>query len=294
MIVPFDADKDGDLDLFIGGRISRNALPNSPASQIMINDKGSFSSLSEAGYEVIRFDNRDVGLSRLHQAPRPQRYSALDMLRWRLGRSLPSAYRLQDMAADALALLDHLKVEKAHVIGVSMGGMITQELALLHPQRVASQTLVMTHSGRRSAGLPRPSVIRALFKPPAQRDREGLIAHLLKQWRMLQGHAWRTDDELLRPMIEACVDRGLNGAGFMRQSQAVMNAANREPRLRKLKLPSLILHGDDDPLINVSGAKALASAMPAARLEIIPGWGHDFPPALNARLSALIIEHVSA
>lgn len=249
--------------------------------------------LAAGGFQVVRFDNRDVGLSRLHEAPRPYRYGPLDLLRWRLGKCLPSAYSLADMADDAVALLDHLGIERAHMVGASMGGMITQELAMNHPQRVASQTLIMTTSGRRSVGQARSSVLKSLFKPPAGRDRESLVRHLVRQWRLLQGRQYPTDDVELRRQVEACVDRGLNGAGFLRQSQAVMNAPNREPRLRKLNLPTLVLHGSDDPLVNVSGGRALARAMPLARLEVIKGWGHDFPPSLNPRLAALILDHIS-
>lgn len=250
--------------------------------------------LAAGGYQVVRFDNRDVGLSRLHDAPRPYKYGALDLLRWRLGKSLPSAYTLVDMATDAVALLDHLQIERAHVVGASMGGMITQELAMHYPQRIASQTLIMTTSGRRSVGQARASVLKSLFKPPAGRDRASLVKHLVKQWSLLQGAGYPTDEAELTRQVEACVDRGLNGPGFLRQSQAVMNAPNREPRLKKLNLPTLVIHGSDDPLVNVSGGRALARAIPLARLEVIKGWGHDFPPTLNPRLAALILDHISA
>ncbi len=248
--------------------------------------------LSESGYQVVRFDNRDVGLSQWRKPRRPHRYRGLDMLRWRLGAQLPAVYSLVDMAGDALALLDHLKIEQAHVIGVSMGGMISQELALRHPGRVSSLSLIMTTSGRRAAGLPRRSVMRALFKPPAGKDRDALVAHLVTQWQLLQGYAYPTAPELLHPLVEACVDRGLNGAGFMRQSQAIMNAPNREPRLRGLNIPTLILHGTDDPLVNVSGGKALAQAIPGSRLELIEGWGHDFPGPAMKKICAAISQHV--
>lgn len=249
--------------------------------------------LTESGYQVVRFDNRDVGLSQLHEAKRPERHGLWDMARWRLGACLPSAYSLVDMAADAVALLDHLQLDQVHVLGVSMGGMISQELALRWPQRVASLCLIMTSSGQRSVGLPRRAVMQALFKPPKGRDREALATHLVKQWRLLQGCDYPTEPELLRPMVEACIDRGLNGAGFVRQSQAILNAPNREPRLKELNLPTLVLHGGDDPLVHVSGGKALAAAIPDSRLDVIPGWGHDFPGALMGRICDSVAEHLA-
>lgn len=255
---------------------------------------GLVQALLDAGYAVLRFDNRDVGLSRLHEVDRPVKHGPTAMLRWRLGASLPSVYSLKDMAADALALMDHLGIQTAHIAGASMGGMISQELALMAAQRVASMTLIMTTSGRRSVGLPKLSVMRRLFQSPNARDREGWIAHLTQQWMMLQGSGYRTDADLLRPTIEACLDRGMSGLGFVRQSQAVLNAENREARLAQLKTPSLILHGDEDPLIHVSGGRALAKVLPNSELQVIKGWGHDFPPALNARLGELITQHLEA
>ncbi|MGJ8669221.1 MAG: alpha/beta fold hydrolase [Oceanococcus sp.] len=248
--------------------------------------------LVEAGYKVVRFDNRDVGLSQLHEEPALARQRFGHLLRWRLGASLPSPYSLADMANDAVTLLDHLNIDAAHVIGVSMGGMISQELALRYPQRLRSLSLIMTSSGRRSAGLPRQSTMRRLFRAPRSRDREVLIEHLVQQWCMLQGHAYRTDSELLRPLAEACVDRGMNGRGFVRQYQAIMNAPNREPRLAKMQLPTLVLHGTDDPLVNVSGGKALAKVIPNSRLCLIEGWGHDFPAEVTTQVSAHIREHI--
>lgn len=250
--------------------------------------------LTAAGYRVIRFDNRDVGLSRLKQPPRPQRHSVLDLLRWRLGARLPSAYSLQDMAADALALLDHLRCDQAHLVGVSMGGMIAQELALLQPQRVSSLSLLMTTSGARSVGGAKWSVSRVLMSPPADKSPEGIVHHLVAQWRMLQGPDYPASTADLEETARTCLARGLNGAGFVRQMQAMFNAGNRESRLAKLNLPALVVHGTADPLVHVSGGKALARVIPGARLELIQGWGHDWPPGLHARLAELLAAHLAA
>ena len=248
--------------------------------------------LTEAGYQVIRFDNRDVGLSNVLDEPAPAAQPWAHLLRWRLGGCLPAPYSLADMADDAVAILDHLKIPHAHVIGVSMGGMISQELALRYPQRVDSLSLIMTTSGRRSAGLPRAAVMRGLFRPPASKERADLVEFLLQQWMLLQGKDYPTEPDLLRPLAEACVDRGLNGRGFVRQYQAIMNAPNREARLSKMQVPTLVLHGTDDPLVNVSGGKALAAAIPNSRLHLIEGWGHDFPQAVIDQLCQRIHDHI--
>ncbi|MGJ8687324.1 MAG: alpha/beta fold hydrolase [Spongiibacteraceae bacterium] len=248
--------------------------------------------LVAAGHRVIRFDNRDIGLSRLKQRPKPKPNSAFDLLRWRLGARLVSAYGLQDMARDALALLDHLNCQQAHLVGVSMGGMIAQELALIAPQRVRSLNLIMTTTGARGVGGAKLSVIRAMTSPPADKAPASVVQHLVRQWRMLQGPAYPASDSDLEQTAQACLERGLSGTGFIRQLQATLNADNREPGLRELKLPTLVVHGTKDPLVNVSGGKALARVIPDARLELIDGWGHDLPPTIHARLSELLLGHL--
>lgn len=250
--------------------------------------------LAAAGFQVLRFDNRDVGASRLHDAPRPYRHTTADLLRWRLGARLPAHYGLEHMADDAVALLDALNIGQIHVVGVSMGGMIAQELALRHASRVLSQTLIMTTSGRRGVGQPRREVMRALMRPPASRAPEQVVEHLVSQWRLLEGPAYPGDDEERRTTARACLARGLNGAGFARQMQAIMNAPNRERRLARLRVPTLVVHGTADPLVHVSGGKALARAIPNVRLELIEGWGHDWPASVVRRLSGLLLTHLDA
>lgn len=248
--------------------------------------------LLAAGHRVIRFDNRDIGLSRLRQRPKPTAHSAFDLLRWRLGARLPSAYSLQDMAGDALALLDHLDCQQAHIVGTSMGGMIAQELALIAPQRVRSLSLIMTTTGARGVGGAKLSVIRSMMSRPAEKTPASVVQHLVGQWRILQGPAYPASDCDLEQTARACLERGLSGSGFARQFQATLNAGNREPRLRGLKLPTLVVHGTKDPLVNASGGKALARVIPGARLELIKGWGHDLPPAIHAKLGELLLGHL--
>lgn len=250
--------------------------------------------LSAGGFRVLRFDNRDVGLSKLHDAPPPERHSLWDLARWRMGARLPSAYSLSDMAGDVIALLDHLGVQRAHVAGASMGGMITQVLGIEHAARLLSATVIMSTSGKRNVGGARPAVRKALMQRPASQERQAVIDHLSRNWAMLQGRGYQTSDDEIRQQVAACFDRGMNPAGFMRQLQAIFNAPNREPQLRNVTTPTLVLHGADDPLVNVSGGKAIAKAIPNARLELIDGWGHDLPAELLPRIGDLMLEHMRA
>ncbi len=250
--------------------------------------------LREAGLGVLRFDNRDVGLSQLLSPPKPRVARPMDLLRWRLGRRLPAPYTLVDMGQDALALMDHLDLEQVHLVGVSMGGMIAQELAIRHPQRLRSLTIVMSTSGARKVGQPRPAVMRALMSPPPSREPDDVAAHIAGQWRLLQGPAYTRSDEEILDEVRACMARGMSGAGFLRQVQAIMNAPNREARLRRVKTPTLVLHGSADPLVHCSGGKAVARSIPNARLELIEGWGHDWPPAIQPRLSSLMLAHMQS
>lgn len=248
--------------------------------------------LVAGGFRVLRFDNRDVGLSQLHAPPKPNRLGLVDMAKWRFGARLPSAYSLSDMAGDAIALMDHLGIGQAHVAGASMGGMITQVLAIEHADRLRSATVIMSTSGNRNVGGARPAVRKALMRRPSSADRDVVVDHLARNYAMLQGHGYSTPADEIRQQVAACVDRAMNPPGFIRQLQAIFNAPNREPALRHALTPTLVLHGTDDPLVNVSGGKAIAKAMPNAKLELIDGWGHDLPAAVLPRLGELMIAHM--
>lgn len=250
--------------------------------------------LVAGGFRVLRFDNRDVGLSKLHDPPRPLRHSLWDLARWRLGARLQSAYTLSDMAGDVIALLDHLGVQQAHVAGASMGGMITQVLAIEQGARLKSATVIMSTSGNRSVGGAKPAVRKALMQRPTSTNRDVVIDHLAGNWALLQGRGYTTPEDEIREQVAACFDRGMNPAGFIRQLQAILNAPNREAALAAVTTPTLVLHGTDDPLVNVSGGKAVAKAIPGARLELIDGWGHDLPVALLPRIGDLMLAHMGA
>ncbi|MFC3383633.1 alpha/beta fold hydrolase [Couchioplanes azureus] len=233
--------------------------------------------LTEHGFRVARFDNRDVGLStHLDALPPP---SPLDLaLRRRPG------YALADMAADALAVMDALGWESAHVAGVSLGGMIAQTVATGHPERVRSLTSISSTPSPR-IGRPRPPAMAALLRRPAT-GREDAARHVVETFRAIGSPAYRRDEQWLREMARRSYDRAHDPAGVRRQLAAVVSAADRRPALRRLRLPALVVHGGADPLVRLPGGVATARAIAGAKLVVHPGMGHDLPNALQPGIAA--------
>ena len=228
--------------------------------------------LAERGHRVIRFDNRDVGHStKLTDAPVP----GPEMF---VGGGTP-AYGLEEMAADTIGLLDHLEIERAHVVGASMGGMISQIVATTAPERVASLCSIMSTTGDRAVGRPTPAAIATLGQPP-EPTREGYGEASVRIARVLGSPGYPPDEERLRELGRRCYDRSHYPEGIARQLHATTTAADRTEALGRLDLPALVMHGAEDPLISLSGGEATARAIPGARLEVIAGMGHDLPPAL--------------
>ncbi len=255
---------------------------------------GLLNELRAAGYRVVRFDNRDAGLSTALKHLQPMKSGKLEQLRWLMGQRIPAHYTLREMAADTIALMDHLGLRRAHIVGASMGGMIAQYLAIDHPQRLQSATVIMSTTGRRTVGQPRLSVLQAMFTRPRSHSREDLLDHSVAIWRRFQGRLHRDPPSAMRDLLGRALDRSLNPSGFVRQWQAIMNAENRESQLRKVRVPTLVLHGKDDPLVAISGGRAVARAIPGAKLIEIDGWGHDFPASLHAQLAGHLVGHMGA
>lgn len=249
--------------------------------------------LVNQGFRVISLDNRDAGQSeQLDHLGLP---SLLDIARASLLRQrIPSPYSLQDMAADALAVLDHLAVHKVHVIGASMGGMISQHLAIHAPARIKSLTAIMTMSGNRTLPQPALKVQWLMLTKPRHGDRQALISHSEKLWRAIGSPAYPPSETQLRNHINGLLDRGLHPAGAMRQLAAILAEDDRSALLRQLDLPTLVIHGADDPLLHVRCGRQLAEQIPGAHLHIEPGMGHDLPEALDSTLLPLISAHIKA
>jgi pimeloyl-ACP methyl ester carboxylesterase len=240
---------------------------------------------ADRGFFVIRYDNRDVGLStKIEEAGTP------DLMALMAGDYSSAGYKLDDMADDAVGLLDALGIERAHVVGVSMGGMIAQTLAIRHPERVLSFTSIMSTTGDQAVGQPRPDVIAALITP-APADREGFIAHQVGLFGMISSPDYPLPQELLREVIGQMYDRSYYPVGFMRQLTGVLASGDRTAALGNVDLPALVIHGEADPLIQPDGGEATARAIPGAKLVKIPGMGHDLPPQLYQRFVDEIVEN---
>lgn len=223
--------------------------------------------LAARGYRVIRFDNRDVGLS-----------------------SWPEeAYTLADMARDAVAVLDAEGIAKAHIAGISMGGMIVQRMALDHPDRVLSMTSIMSSpSPDKLDSDPEASAILLAPPPDPDTDFEAFVAHMIRRNRTYESPGYKSDDAWHRDRVVSAVRRAYNPAGLPRQMAAIGADGDRTEALGKLKLPVLVLHGADDPLVRPSAGEATARAIPGARLRIVMGMGHDLPPGLWAEIADAI------
>jgi len=231
--------------------------------------------LAASGFYVIRFDNRDTGRSTRIQG----RVTRPMIVRAFLGRRTTAPYRLTDLAADAFGLLDHLGLASAHVTGVSMGGMIAQEMAIENPQRVRSLVSIMSTTGRRTVGWQDPRILPAMLAPKGA-DLEAYAAAAIKMGALIGSPGYPEDAESARARAETTFSRGLSGAGVLRHMLAVLAQQDRAPRLRQLRMPAAVIHGMDDRMVHPSGGRATAQAIPGATLLLIPGMGHDLPPAL--------------
>lgn len=249
--------------------------------------------LVEAGFRVLRFDNRDAGLS--------QSFDSLGTpgllwagLKYRLGWRITPPYSLQDMAADALGVLDALRIAQAHVVGVSMGGMIAQRLALLAPARVLSLASVMSSSGARGLPAARPEATRALLSRPENSSMQAAIEHSVRLFRVIGSPGFAMTDADLRERVTAAHQRSFRPRGIARQMVAMVADSTRAAALARVAVPTLVVHGKADPLVPFACGEDTARRIPRARLEGIEGMGHDLPPGVVTRLLALLIPHFHA
>jgi pimeloyl-ACP methyl ester carboxylesterase len=247
---------------------------------------GFLQELLSRGLSLIRFDNRDVGLSRhFTDAPTPDFAAA-----WR-GDYSSAAYTLSDMAGDAIGLLDALGLASAHVVGASMGGMIAQTMAIEHPTRVRSLTSIMSTTGDRSVGQPRPEGMAALLAAPAV-TREAVIERVIATQRVIGSPGFSVDEDEVRARAGRAFDRSFDPVGVARQGVGVLASRDRTARLRTLDVPTLVIHGSHDVVCDVSGGRATAEAIPGAELVIIEGMGHNLPPGLWPQVADRIVKLV--
>jgi pimeloyl-ACP methyl ester carboxylesterase len=242
-------------------------------------DPGFCSMLADAGFFVIRFDNRDIGRSSRVRG----RVTRRRLVRSFLGPAARPArppYTLDDMAADAFGLLDHLGIDAAHVAGVSMGGMIVQTMSVLRPERVRSLTSIMSTTGRRTVGWQDPRLMPLLLTRGVQ-SREAYVARSARVWKLIGSPAYPATDELVHRRAGETWDRGVTAAGVARQMLAILGQPDRAQRLGELTMPALVIHGLEDKMVHVSGGRATSRAIPGSELLLVPGMGHDVPPELH-------------
>lgn len=249
-------------------------------AQLITWPQGFVDALCERGYYVIRFDNRDSGLSTKFEGT-PE-FTAL------FGGDMSSApYLIEDMADDAVGLLTEMGIAKAHVVGASLGGMITQALTIRHRERFLSACSIMSTTGDRLVGAPTGEAVSALLRPIATSREEAIEASVAGS-KVIGSPAYPVDEQVLRTRAAAAYDRAYCPEGTARQLAAVLASPDRTEGLHGVDLPFLVLHGEADPLVTLSGGQATAAAVPGAKLVTYPGMGHDLPEVLWGEITEAI------
>ncbi len=249
--------------------------------------------LEKAGYRVVRFDNRDVGLSSHFDAlGKPNLLWA--SLKYKLGLVPAAPYTLGDMAADAVGVLDALKIEQAHVVGVSMGGMIAQRVALAAPARTLSLTSIMSTSGARGLPQAAPEVVRVLLSRPTGTSTTAVVEHTMRLFKAIGSPAYPAPEDEMRERVTAGVQRAFHPVGTLRQMLAIVADITRAALLSRITAPTLVVHGKADPLVPLACGEDTARRIPGARLVTIDGMGHDLPPEPVRQILGALIPHLHA
>jgi pimeloyl-ACP methyl ester carboxylesterase len=277
-----DGPEDGPVALLIMGL----------AQQLTFWPEDFVGALNEAGYRTIRFDNRDIGKShKFHgrRAPNP----LLQMSARLAGMRGLAPYSLEDMARDAAGVLDALRIAKAHVLGVSMGGMIAQVLAAKNPERVKSLTIIMSSTNNPNLPRAKGEIAKALMAPPMKTPtKEQALERAMYLWGLIGTKNSGSTNEELRARLAAAYERSHYPAGPRRQLAAIIETGDLRKRFtRKIKAPTLVIHGSEDPLAPPTGGVDVYNNIEGARLEIIEGMGHDIPKIFRARIAGLAVEH---
>lgn len=258
-------------------------------AQLVHWPQGFLDLLRERGFQIIRFDNRDTGRSTwLDGAAAPS--PGLALARAWVGLPVVVPYTLSDMAADALAVLDDLGLPRAHVVGASMGGMIAQHLAFEHPDRLLSLCSIMSTTGGRRVSIPKPWAIKALLGPPA-RDIDEAGERMAALMTTINAGGFPIDADELRALGRLSFERGHNPPGFYRQMAAIAASGDRSARLGAVKAPTLVIHGDRDPLVPLAGGKATAAVIPGAKLRVVEGMGHSLPRGVWEVIAEELVAH---
>ena len=245
--------------------------------------------LAARGHHVVRFDNRDIGQStKFGQFGVPDIGQAMQAALQ--GQPIKTPYLLNDMADDAVGLLDALGIGSAHVVGASMGGAIAQLMAIRNPSRVRTLTSIMASSGEPTLPPPTPAALQVLLTPTPP-DYDGYLARYLSTWKVLRVGSFPQDEALDTARARRAYERGLNPPGVARQLVAIIASGSRRPALAKVTTPTLVIHGDVDPLVPLAHGQDVAAAVPGAKIEIIPGMGHALPIPLWPQIIGAIAAH---
>jgi pimeloyl-ACP methyl ester carboxylesterase len=246
--------------------------------------------LVDRGFRVIRYDNRDIGLShKMEGAKAPGIVKLMLLSKLRMTPKVP--YTLADMADDGVGLLDALGIDKAHIVGASMGGMIAQHIAFSHPERVLTLTSIMSTTGNRKLPQATREAMTALTKRPASMDEDVLVEHGVKVANAIGSPGYRSDPDTLRERSRALIKRSFYPQGMPRQLAAIIADGDRRERLQSVTAPTLVIHGEADPLVPLAGGQDTAAHIKGARLKTIPGMGHDLPLELVDEIADAIAEH---
>ena len=259
--------------------------------QLIAWPPGMVRALVNAGFRVIRFDNRDSGLS--------DKFGALGVpnlmwqgLKYKLGLGIKPPYSMHDMAQDALGVLDGLQIDQAHLVGVSMGGMVAQRVALLAPQRTLSLASIMSSSGARGLPAATPAVTRQLLGRPNGTGLQAAVDHSVSLFKAIGSPGFAADDAVLRERVTAAIERSFNPPGIARQMVAIVADSTRAAQISKITAPTLVLHGKADPLVPFACGQDTARRIPGARLVGIDGMGHDLPPGVVEHLMTHLLPHL--
>lgn len=289
----------GDVELFYEDLGDPDAPPvllvMGVGAQLPMWPDGFCELLVAKGFRVIRYDHRDIGLSTKLTGRRAEGSVYARVARYLVGRSSPVPYTLIDMAQDALGLLDHLGIRKAHVVGASMGGMISQILTASHPERVASLGLLMTSPSTSLSSLPRWRVIKLAFDPPAKdAPAEVKVAHEARNIAIINGPNFLPTDEQLRERVEALTARSDYPQGGLRQFDAILGTGSLVKFARRIDSPTVVIHGSHDPMIRIRNGRNLARLIPGARFVVVDGMGHDLPAPVWRPVIEALVENAQA
>ncbi|MDG5751882.1 alpha/beta fold hydrolase [Qipengyuania sp. XHP0211] len=249
--------------------------------------------LAGHGFRVIRYDNRDIGLSEKFDGVKAPGILKMTLLT-KLGFTPKVPYTLADMADDGVGLLDALEIDRAHIVGASMGGMIAQHVAARYSQRCKSLTSIFSTTGNPKLPAAKPEALKALVTRPRSMEEEALVDHGVMLARTIGSPGYPSDEERLRNRARASVQRSIYPEGPTRHLSAIVADGDRREMLKDVCVPTLVMHGEDDPLVPVEGGRDTAAAIPGAKLKTIPGWGHDLPLELVDEVAEAIASHARA